>query len=106
MHSLHYAENHSKEIMDDFTETEIRPFNIQKKKSISIVLTSHPDGFFHRQMERVGLHVCVGRNTNPDCCHCRAFSKDRKRNLMAESFCSAQPMKQSKVEYFRTKHPG
>lgn len=73
MHSLHYAENHTEKVMNGFTKTEPIFFNIQKIQSFIIFLTSHHDGFLHKQRRRVDFHEPVCRNINPDCCGCRAF---------------------------------
>lgn len=91
MHSLHYAENHTKNVMDGFTETEPIPFNIQKIKSVIIFLTSHQDDFLHKQMRRISFHVHVCRNINPECCDCRALNKKGKKKVIVESYYFVLP---------------
>lgn len=63
MHTLHYAENHTKS-NGRFHRTEPIPFTVQKIKSVSICLTSYHDGFLNKQMGRAGLHVRVCRDIN------------------------------------------
>ena len=63
MHTLRYAENHTKS-NGWFHRTEPILFDIQKIKSVSICLTSSHDGFLSKQMRRVGLHVRVLGNIN------------------------------------------
>lgn len=98
MHSLHYAENHTEKVMNGFTKTELISFNIQKKKSVVIFLTSYHYGFLHKQMGRVDFHVHVCRNINPDCCSCRAFhlkKRKKKNNGRVLFFCPTYETKAS-----------